>query len=95
MTAKQPLSWWVYMVETESGRLYTGITTDIERRFAEHSGAAGKKGAKFFRSDKPKKIVFQEASQNRSEASKREAVIKKLPRREKCLLAGIHYQPIQ
>ena len=83
------------MVETETGKLYTGITTDIERRFAEHSGAAGKKGAKFFHSDKAKKIVFQEASNNRSEASKREAAIKKLSRREKCLLANIRYKPIK
>lgn len=95
MTAAEETPWWVYMVETGSGKLYTGITTDIERRFAEHSGAAGKKGAKFFRSDKPKKIVFQEASKNRSEASKREAGIKKLSRREKCLLAGVSYKPVK
>ncbi len=83
------------MVETQSGKLYTGITTDVDRRFAEHSGAAGNKGAKFFRSDKPKKMVFQEASQNRSTASKREAEIKQLSRREKCLLAGVDYKPIK
>jgi len=83
------------MVETQSGKLYTGITTDVERRYAEHSGKSGKKGAKFFRSDKPKKIVFQEESKNRSEASKREAAIKKLSRKEKCLMAGVSYQPVK
>ncbi|ARN72837.1 GIY-YIG nuclease family protein [Oceanicoccus sagamiensis] len=95
MTAKTETSWWVYMVETQSGKLYTGITTDVERRFAEHSGRAGNKGAKFFRSDKPKKVVFQEQSANRSEASKRESEIKKLSRREKCQLAGVVYRPIR
>ena len=95
MATVEESPWWIYMVETENGKLYTGITTDIKRRFKEHSGAAGKKGAKFFRSDKPKKIVFQESSKNRSEASKREAEIKKLTRREKCLLAGVSYKSIQ
>ncbi len=95
MTATEQTGWWVYMVETESGKLYTGITTDVERRFAEHCGSSAKSGAKFFRTDKPKKLVFREASKNRSEASKREAGIKKLSRRDKCLLAGISYQPVQ
>jgi putative endonuclease len=97
MTLTEETLWWVYMVETESGKLYTGITPDVERRFSEHSGgggAAGKKGAKFFRSDKPKALVFREESKNRSEASKREAQIKKLSRQEKCLLAGVSYKPV-
>ena len=29
-------TWWLYIVETESGKLYTGITTDVNRRFNEH-----------------------------------------------------------
>lgn len=80
-------SWWVYMVETQSGRLYTGITTDVARRFSEHCDrSASSKGAKFFRSDPAGKVVYQEPCENRSTASRREAVIKKLSRKEKLLL---------
>ena len=83
--------WWLYMIETVSGKYYTGITTDVERRFAEHiavnveNNAKGKnnKGAKFFRSDPAKKVVYREACSNRSEASQREAAVKKLSRAKK------------
>ena len=54
---KQPL-WEVYMVRTVSGKLYTGITIDLARRWDEHSGTA--RGAKFFRSDPPEAIVYRE-----------------------------------
>ena len=74
--------WFVYMICTEKDRLYTGITTDVERRFQEHSGEKPR-GAKFFRSDKPQKIVYVEPCKNRSEASKKEAAIKKLTRLQK------------
>ncbi|MFT5518588.1 MAG: putative endonuclease, partial [Oceanospirillaceae bacterium] len=40
-----PKSWWVYMVQTQGGRLYTGITTDTKRRFKEHCDG-GKLGAR-------------------------------------------------
>ncbi len=67
--------WHVYIIRTEKNKLYTGITTDLERRFQEH--CEGKKGAKYFRSDPPKKIVFYGICPNRSVASKHEADIKK------------------
>lgn len=70
--------WVVYIIETESGRLYTGITNDMERRFSEH--VSGKKGAKFFHLSKPVRIRFQEPHEDRASASRREAEIKKLPR---------------
>lgn len=73
--------WFVYVIETVSGRLYSGITTDLDRRFQEHSG--GKKGAKFFRLSKPKKVLAFMACLNRSEAQRMEARIKKLTKREK------------
>ena len=47
--------WFLYIIETESGSLYTGITTDVERRFEEHCG--GLKGSKYLRVNKPKKVV--------------------------------------
>ena len=82
--------WWVYMVRTASGKLYTGITTDVERRFQEHqqtSRGKGSKGAKFFRSDLPRAVVYREACANRSVASRREALIKRLSASQKQQLA--------
>lgn len=77
-------TWYVYMIETEKGSFYTGITTDLERRFLEHF--SGKKGAKFFHSTMPDSIRYYETYANRSLASKREAAIKKLSRKEKLSL---------
>lgn len=77
-------SWTVYIVETETGLLYTGITTDLKRRFEEHAGK--KRGAKFFSISSPKQILFQEDHPNRSEASSREAQIKRMSRHEKLTL---------
>ena len=74
--------WFVYIILTEKDRLYTGITTDVERRFQEHLSNKAK-GAKFFRSDKPLKILYAEPCKNRSEASIKEAAIKKLSRLQK------------
>lgn len=73
--------WEVYIIETTSGKLYTGITNHLDQRFNDHQ--SGKKGAKFFRISKPKSIVFREKHPNRSEASKRESAIKKMSRAEK------------
>ncbi len=84
--SKAESSWHVYMIETVSGLLYTGITTDVTRRFQEH--LSGTKGAKFFQRSQPKRIVFQEPHPDRSSASKREAEIKKLSRQEKIVLIG-------
>lgn len=74
-------SWFVYIIENEKGHLYTGITTDIERRFNEH--ASSKKGAKFFNSGAPVRVLFKKKFANRSLASKCEAHIKKLSRNQK------------
>jgi putative endonuclease len=75
--------WYLYMIETTCGKLYTGITTNIEKRFNDHSTG---KGAKFFRIFKPLKVVHEELFENRSEASKREIEIKKLSRSQKIRL---------
>ncbi|MFT6491305.1 MAG: putative endonuclease [Porticoccus sp.] len=77
--------WVVYMIEASDGSLYTGITTDITRRFRAH--LAGKSGARYFhRGRQPVRVVYTEGAGNRSAASKREAAIKKLPRSEKLQL---------
>ena len=70
------------MIETQCGALYTGITTDVSRRFHEHQFDK-KKGAKFFRAKKAKALVFQQSCKNRSEASQLEAKIKKLSKAQK------------
>ena len=76
--------WQVYIIQTRSGKLYTGITKDLDRRFSEH--ATHKQGARFFHISQPDSIVFTESYPNRSEATKREIAIKKLSRAEKLLL---------
>jgi putative endonuclease len=72
--------YFVYILECLDDSLYTGITTDVDRRFLEHKSG---EGAKYTRVRGAKKIVYIEECENRSEASKREAAIKKLKREEK------------
>ncbi len=72
------------MVECADATLYTGITTDLERRVDEHNNSD--KGAKYTRARRPVKLVYSEELSNRSEASKREYYIKKLNRKEKIRL---------
>ena len=79
--------WYAYVIRTEKGHLYTGITTDIERRFREH--ASGKKGAKFFRTSAPSELIFKKRFKDRSTASKFEARFKALTRMEKLEFLGI------
>jgi len=80
--------WYVYMIQASDGSLYTGITTDVQRRFQEHSGgkSGAKKGAKYFQGRKPEKVVYVEEGHDRSSASKREAEIKHLRREQKLTL---------
>lgn len=84
MTAEK--AWTLYIIRATNGALYTGITTDPERRFAQH--ATGK-GAKFFRGNPPQEIVYREEGLDRSSAARREIAVKALPRSEKLrLIAG-------
>ncbi len=78
--------WFVYMIRTSDAQLYTGITTDMQRRWHEH--LSGKGGARYFRAKKPHAICFLEEHPDRSSASKRETAIKKMPKAEKELLVG-------
>lgn len=78
---KEQADWFVYMLECSDKTLYTGITTNLEKRVAQHN--AGNEGAKYTRVRRPVKCVYSEPQNNRSEASKREHVIKKLSRTEK------------
>lgn len=77
-------TWFVYIIENEKGYFYTGITTDIKRRFQEH--ASSKKGAKFFKTGAPVKVVYKKKFPDRSLATKFECMVKKLSRLEKIKL---------
>ena len=73
--------WFVYIVECADGTLYTGITTDIDRRLLEHN--YGSRSAKYTRSRRPVKLIWHIEVENRSQASKKEARIKKMTRANK------------
>lgn len=77
--------WFLYIIECRKGQLYTGITTNVERRFKEHQ-LGGPKAAKFLRGKAPLRLVYQESVGNRSQALKREITIKKLQRNKKLSL---------
>ena len=79
-----PEAWWVYLIEAENGYLYTGISTDPERRILEHK--TKKTGAKFFRRSPPKRFIFKRGPFDRSTALRIESKIKKLKRDEKLKL---------
>jgi putative endonuclease len=72
--------YFVYILKCKDGSLYTGITTDLARRLAEHASG---KGAKYTRGKKAGKIVYSERKKNRSTASKRESEIKSWTRDRK------------
>ena len=78
------MPWSVYIIETTAGTLYTGVSTDVARRFREHAG--GPRGAHYFRSAQPKAVVFVEGGHTRSSACRREAAIKCLSRADKLRL---------
>ncbi|MDD2900653.1 MAG: GIY-YIG nuclease family protein, partial [Desulfuromonadaceae bacterium] len=69
--------WFVYIILCSDNSLYTGITTDVERRFRQHAEGTG---AKYFRGRKPLRVVYIECGHNRSTASSRETRIKEMNR---------------
>lgn len=75
------------MLRCADGTLYTGITTDIARRVAEHNGEGGL-GARYTRSRRPVQLVYVEAATDRAEATRREAAIKRLDRVHKLALCA-------
>lgn len=82
-------NWSIYIIEASDASLYTGVTTDIERRFEEH--LSGRRGARFFSGRVPLRVVYREHGHTRSSACRREAAIKKLSRRDKqSLIAAQH-----
>ena len=75
--------WYLYILRCKDNTLYTGITTDVEKRLEAHRVG---KGAKYTRGRAPLELIYRENCENHSEALKREAQIKRLSRQEKELL---------
>ena len=76
-------NWWVYIIQCRNKSLYTGITTDVERRFDEHQND-DKKASKYCAQFRPLKLVYQSAAYgNKSDASKEEYRIKQLSHKDK------------
>jgi putative endonuclease len=78
------VSWCVYILRCGDGTLYTGITNDLPRRIARHDAG---KAARYTRARGPVTLVHSERAADRGAALRREAAIKKLPRKQKLLLA--------
>lgn len=74
---------YTYMVECSDGSLYTGWTTDPERRLKEHNAG---RGALYTRWRTPVQLKYLEAAPDRSAAQKRENEIKRMPRSKKLML---------
>jgi putative endonuclease len=76
-------SWFVYILRCGDDSLYTGITTDLERRLREHNAGTA---ARYTRSRLPARLVYHEPQATRSLALRREAALKALTRAEKLAL---------
>ncbi len=88
------MKWFVYIIEASDNSYYTGITTDVDRRFNEH--CSNTLGAKYFNGRTPTKVIYQEPGHTRSSASKREYEIKQLSRRRKeTLIQGSVLSPAE
>ena len=77
---KTQSTWFIYLILCKSGALYTGISTDVPRRYAQHCKGTG---AKYTRANPPIQLLGFAAAGNRSSASKLEHALKKLPAGEK------------
>ena len=77
--------YYIYILRCSDDKLYTGITTDVRRRFEEHKQQKGK-GAKFTRSHKAETVEAVWSAADRSLASKLEYRIKSLTRTQKLSL---------
>ncbi|NIF22593.1 GIY-YIG nuclease family protein [Candidatus Pantoea multigeneris] len=80
--------WQLYIVRTASGALYTGITTDVERRVGQHQRGIG---ARALRGKGPITLVFHCAAGDRASASRLEYQVKQLKRQQKLQL--VEHQP--
>jgi putative endonuclease len=75
-------NWYLYLVRCDDGSLYTGISTDVTRRFAQHGGEGGA-GSKYLKGRVPLTLVFQNNLGSKSLALKVERKVKKLSKARK------------
>lgn len=73
-------TWYLYILRCRDDSLYTGITTDVEKRLEAHRSG---KGAKYTRGRGPLELVYRESCGTHSDALKREIEIKRLTREQK------------
>ena len=85
------MNWTVYILRCADDSLYTGITTNLERRLDEHNND-DLKGAKYTRTRRPVSLAYQEACKDRSNATKRELQLKRLSRAKKISLLNSHLE---
>jgi len=71
--------WWVYIIRTVDDRLYSGVSTDVARRFREHQ-TGGLRAAKYLKTHRPSDLAFSMPVGSRSLAQKVEYHLKRLPR---------------
>lgn len=79
--------WIIYIILCSDNSLYTGITNNLKKRFADHQAG---KGARYTRSHKPVRIIYSEEVFSRAEALKREQEIKKYRREQKIRLLNLN-----
>ena len=77
------MPWTVYLLRCSDGTLYAGVTTDLQRRLAQHASG---KGARYTRGRGPLTVVHEERARGRSAALRRELALKRLRRSEKLAL---------
>ena len=77
------MNWHVYIILCSDDSLYTGITTDVDRRFNQHGSG---RGARYFRGRQPRRLVYLESGHTRGSAGRREAEIKCMTRAGKFVL---------
>lgn len=81
------LDWFVYLLQCADQSIYTGITTDLNRRMLEHN--SGKKGAKYTRSRRPVELVWMRPCRSQGEALRLEMRIKRMSRTEKIKMVSL------
>lgn len=79
--------WQIYILRCADDSLYTGVTTDLDRRISEHNHD-NRLAAKYTRVRRPVRLVYSESIANRADATRRERLIKKMTRKQKLALIG-------
>lgn len=87
------VTWYVYLIKCGNGSLYTGITTDVKRRFQEHK-AQGKRTAKFLRGKLPLSLVYVVEVGSKVDALRLEHKIKRMSKNEKETMLTLNPNPI-